>query len=592
MNALYYRRKESYIFKLTLFFYKCLLLLISSSIVLLLARPVRAQEVVFMDTFDEDLSQWEPIRDDGQYWSIIEGKLHGIIPKGFTISELVPNDAVWNPEWHNIIYELDFTPLEGIDKNISFHFENLQNWYEIHFTKGGMEILRLQEYSVPWRAFSSARLNNGETYHLKLVLNEGHFQISINDELVFDQVDPTFTNNYGKIGLKAGTGSIAPTHIAIDNVKISLLPANDAHRLGITRVSQTDERWSQLEYDTASEWNPEDVSIGRWGCALSSMVMILDHYGITTFSDTTPINPETLNAWLNTQTDGYIGEGLLNWLAITRLTSQLTNIFSTPSLELSVVTEELSTTLQNELEINLHPAIVNIPGHFLVADGVVPDSDPTDFYIQDPAYAYTTLSEHTDAPRSLRLFTPSFTDLSYFLFVDESTSTDLTVTKDTTDLPLISTSESLHTETHLLYIPKPEDGSYSISVSGTNGTNYEYTLLIYSQNGEVFRQTLSGTLGPHPDTYIFSFTKESGTSEIASTYTIHSLRNDLSAFYQNRDISSHFVWYELDRLAFLLSEYADDASEIKSAIAQFLTSFSQHISPQTDAYLRAKIDRL
>ena len=114
----------------------------------------------------------------------------------------------------------------------------------------------------------------------------------------------------------------------------------------------------------------------------------------------------------------------------------------------------------------------------------------------------------------------------------------------------------------------------------------------YNQSGEVTLQTLTGILGPQPDRYTFSFTKESGLTSLESSYSISNLHDDLAYYFQNDAIASHFAWYELDRLVQQMDTFPNDVASIKTQFTQLLTTFSEDISPHTDAYLRAKIERL
>jgi len=595
MVALYYRSVRTLTPKLTHFlriFFQtlvfCTFLLFS------FPKSIQAQTVVFADSFDSGFEKWEPTRDDGTFWSIHNEQLHGYVSDGYTISELIPNDASWNTDWHNIRYEFEYLSLSGADKNISFHFENLTNWYEIHFNSAGMEILRLQDGFVPWQAHRPTTLQNNVQYHITLELNEGQITLYVDDQIIFDDIDPTFTNNYGKVGLKVGTGSIAPTHIVIDNIVVSLL--SDPHHLGVERVSQLDDAWSATEYDTAAEWAPEDPSIGAWGCALSSMVMILNYHDITQFADGTTITPETLNMWLTTQPDGYIGDGLLNWLAVTRLTNQISETYQTPNLEFNLINTDITTSLQTEIETHQRPAIVNIPGHFLVAEGVVPQSDPLDFYIQDPAYTYTQLSQHTDEPQSLRFFTPSFTDLSYFLITSESSDATVEVANELQTFQLdqnysyLSTKDqSQSKETFLQYLAKPESGDYRITVTGSFGTSYHLQFFTYSLTGESTKHSLDGILSSQPTTYLLSFTKNSGLSEIVLQNDPDLLLSDVSYLFAEGEIASHFLWYELTRLLSLTKNYPNQKQLLKEEFVSLLIASKLSVSDQAFAYLQAKI---
>lgn len=596
MFALYYKKVPILTPKTWLLLYKGVVWIVSLLCVLFLTEPAQAQTVVFSDSFELGYQKWEPTRDVGDLWSIHDGQLHGYVPLGFTISELVPKDAYWNSEWKNIRYELDFLALAGADKNISFHFENLNNWYEIHFNHGGMEILRVQDGAVPWKSQRPTTLQNNVQYHITLELNDGRVILYIDNELIFDEIDPSYNNNHGKIGLKVGTGSIAPTHIVVDNVQVTLLNTNN--RLGVELVSQLDTEWASIEYDSASRWNPDDSTIGSWGCALSSMVMILDFHGITDFEDGNPITPATLNTWLNTQADGYIGDGLLNWLAVTRLTNQLSGTYQTPSLEFSLAVDEITQTLQTELQTALRPAIVQIPGHFLVADGMVPDTEVPDFYIQDPYYTYTQLSEHTTQPISLRLFTPSFTDLSYFLFTsNEASETEFALSKDTQSVPLIGTTSYLESEldaslttqvTSLNYVQKPDSGRYTLTLTGPWAQPYEINLYTYSTTGESTVHKLTGIHSSGPTTYLLNYNKETGQSEIQLQNAAQSLQNDLNYLFENQEITSHFVWYELNRLVALMNVYASQKDQLKHEFDTYLLENTPTLSASAFTYLRTK----
>jgi len=55
---------------------------------------------------------------------------------------------------------------------------------------------------------------------------------------------------------------------------------NNSTYLNVPYFGQNDELWGTQEYDSASEWKPavKNTSIGAWGCALTSAVMILKYH--------------------------------------------------------------------------------------------------------------------------------------------------------------------------------------------------------------------------------------------------------------------------------------------------------------------------
>src|SRR5689334_9685211 len=90
----------SFIFWITLFAYS--------------PQRARAQEVLFEDDFSNGLTKWQPTRDNGSMWSIVDGKAYVDVQRYYYVTEMIPKDQYWNNNWHNIEYELDFTPLEGV----------------------------------------------------------------------------------------------------------------------------------------------------------------------------------------------------------------------------------------------------------------------------------------------------------------------------------------------------------------------------------------------------------------------------------------------------------------------------------------------
>lgn len=184
---------------------------------------------------------------------------------------------------------------------------------------------------------------------------------------------------------------------------------DDAEKLEIIPWKQSDVSWAAEEYDTASDWSREPPTLERWGCALTVAAITLEHYGITTLPNQTPLTPARLNAWLISQPDGYVGPGLVSWRALTRLAKWHADTFGTPALELKVVhpaEEDKLTWLREQLE-NRRAVILEVPGHFVVATAHSDDQ----ISIHDPLFQHTTLSDYSNTYLSARLFEPSYTDL-------------------------------------------------------------------------------------------------------------------------------------------------------------------------------------
>lgn len=261
--------------------------------------------------------------------------------------------------------------------------------------------------------------------------------------------------------------------------------------LNVLDLKQYDYCWKDQIYDSANNWSTSPT-IERWGCALTSASMILNYYGHR-------ILPDALNSWLKNQPDGYLSNGLINWLAISRYSK----IFSSriiPALEYKRLGND-SNLLINELT-NARPAILEVPGHFIVAKSQTDDS----FGINDPGYANRpTLLSYSNTFKSMRGFTPSHTDLSYILLtIDPAFS--LTVldaegnaieTNTFIDDPLIDdldTSNTSGTPIKVFEMSKPNWGNYTITVSGEG--NYSLNSYLYDKNGKVVKTSTGGELQP------------------------------------------------------------------------------------------------
>jgi hypothetical protein len=175
--------------------------------------------------------------------------------------------------------------------------------------------------------------------------------------------------------------------------------------LDVPYYSQRDPRWAQEYYDTAETWaGAEKTTMERWGCALTSAVMLLHYHNITDISPDVPITPATLNTWLKSQPDGYVEKGLVNWIAITRLTKEFTQAHpSVPSLEYTYT--DLSQNDAEEQLIQQQPFIVELPKHFVLARGM--QFTDKSLIVHDPFYR-TRISLPTSSETSVlsRVFTP------------------------------------------------------------------------------------------------------------------------------------------------------------------------------------------
>ncbi|MGD9129287.1 MAG: C39 family peptidase [Candidatus Woesebacteria bacterium] len=385
-----------------------------------LANAAVKKTVVFEDDFSNGFEKWEVVRDDWHYWRIVDGQAEAFVELKGHVTELFPKDEFWDDSWTNYEFELDFEPIEGIDRNLVWGYQAYDHWYEIHFVDDFFNLVRRVGGILNPNLFKNYILENGKKYHMKIVFNQGRIQIFVDGQEIIDYTDVLYETEPGKIALKAGTGLEAPTLVRFDNIVVHLIEeqANDG-RLGVTYWQQFDARWADLEFNHAPDWTTS-TTFESWGCAVSSMAMILDFYGLNKFPDGKELNPKTLDDWLTSEEDGYINGGLINWWAVMRLAKAISEKYSTetnklPKLEYRrVAAEQAKETAISEIQAG-RPVILQIKGHFLVADGV--SEDGQDLLIRDPAFTYQTFSEHQKDLLSTRVFIPSYTDLSGFFVV-------------------------------------------------------------------------------------------------------------------------------------------------------------------------------
>jgi hypothetical protein len=517
-------------------------------------RQVRAQELLFEDDFSHGFEKWKPTRDDGSMWSIVDGKAYVNVQRFFYITEMIPKDQYWDSSWHNISYELDFTPLAGVDRNVSFGFQDVKNWYEIHFISTEYNLVRLENGVVKLNVFSPFIMENGKTYHVKIQLFEGKIQIFIDDVKIADQNDWSFDQNYGRIGIKAGTGSVAPTRAYIDNVVVRSYVPDDGKQLHVELLKQFDPKWKDQEYDTATAWS-DRPTIQRWGCALTSMAMVLRYHGLKTLPDGTELNPSTLNTWLKSQADGYLNEGSLNWVAVTRLTRLISEKFNTPKLEFSRAGSDLNIA-KSEINAN-RPVIVQLPGHFLVADGV--PSDQSTVTIKDPAYIYTKLSQHKDPVLSLSKFIPSHTDLSYIVIahnpglhaiLSDNAGNSISGFEEFSNQIVDPIDNSGETTPALVlqYFAKPTSGNYTITISQDQVRPYTLQVLTYDVAANPIQKKYQGTVGPLATRFQIEYQKNT-QSQIFPLASFTQFRQDLQRMKILKQFAAEAVIGQIDSLA-------------------------------------------
>ena len=389
-------------------------------------------QLLFVDDFSSGLGQWQLENGSWHYWQINQdGWLEASINTPQTVSVLVPKDEFWQSDWLDYQLEFDFEVLSSADINFSWGFQDINNWYEIHFFDGNFYLVRVENGQTEFYYSGEFDLPLNTVCRAYIVFNQGQIQVWIDDNPVVDYRDFSYKSG-GKIALRVTTGAAFPTKVRFNNLMVYSFPVAGETILPLTAYKQTQQPWANQEYNHALSWRrwgnwqelqpptpPERVGIYHWGCAMTSLAMVMNYHGLATLPSGENLNPGTLNDWLKKQADGYIGEGLLNWLAGARLSRLIQDKFSTPLQPLSALEFQRYYSSTHQVAIDLidsnRPAIVQIPGHFLVAHGYTLSKD--DLIISDPAYNYFYFSQHQQPLVSLIDFQPTQTDLSYLMLV-------------------------------------------------------------------------------------------------------------------------------------------------------------------------------
>ncbi|GEM_PF-2699608 len=318
--------------------------------------------------------------------------------------------------------------------------------------------------------------------------------------------------------------------------------------LNVPLLKQTDPAWGGFVYDSAEKWAPpEPTDIARWGCALTSAAMVFRYHKITKLPNGIELTPGTLNAWLKNYTpldpkaDGYIRNGLVNWVALSRL-SKLAKpqnpSFLFDALDYIRLGED-HNQLKTDLENNIPGVLgVNDDGHFIVAKGI---NNEDIFTINDPYDNFENLSAYSNSFKSLGRFIPSSTDLSYIMLVVDK-EVDISVSSSSGELVGESfIQQPLENEetpgdfsgdsVRIFYLPDPESGDYQIVLSSNLVKNYLLDVYLYDKDANVDVKHFSGIVGSQDeDSFKIEFNKDDVEESSASTnITFDSLINNIKS---------------------------------------------------------------
>ena len=454
---------------------------------------------------DLDQDYWQLIKGDWQTWRVVEGRLQANLQPPSTIAAIAPQAKFW-PVTGDYQLTFNYLPLDNSHKNLAILFD--QHWstkghvyldfLSFHFIDGQLHV----EYFLKGFPCRSAvipySLTAGQGYRINIIYQQPDFSLIIDDQLVFSTIGdhdfwPAFAAG-GRPLFYISRGSDQRSAAEFSQFNLEFVPS-----LVVPYVSQLNSAWADQVYGDQSITGT-NLRIADYGCALSDVVMLLNYYGYQFFPNVEAIpsqirgqaiTPGSLNYWLQQAADGYLAGSLLNWLAISRLTAILAEAEAEVSLPILEFTwADFDPQLISEQLAANRPVIADLGNHFVLITGLVMTNGLIgDYVIHDPMTGPGLLSDNQSSIISLRLFTPSQTDLSYWLLLSTQ-EPQLQVTNDQDVALKPSASEQIlnfqQQPYHLNYWTKPPAGDYQWSLTQQRVTNPSQTqLLVYQADGQV-----------------------------------------------------------------------------------------------------------
>jgi len=412
--------------------------------------------------------------------------------------KMVIAPASFDGEWP-VVAEVSYTFKVSdpeMDRNLLFRWEDSGNYIGFHIYNTHITPEKFVEgRSYAWSqggAYFRFRSNTTYTARMYFDQSSGSLRLWINTVLVFDgQEHPNDPQLL--VGGPALAGSVGWQSTSLTSFdSYSLQDRGSTISLSVPQRKQDDTRWGVELYDHAVEWSEDRPTVARWGCALTSAVMVFRYHGITQLPDGTTLEPNSLNLWLLSQPDGYIPPGLVNWRALSRLSRWHSDLFGTPALEMQF--ESPDNPLQWAIDMIAlgYPPILDHGGHFTVGHSSGPGT--ADLSIHDPLYPRTSLADYSSPFLSARLFTPSFTDLrAVSVYVRPGTKLSVPVgsavsVPEPISVFTLQDPERMQPQERLLLYDFPKiDTSFSIEVD-SNHPSEEIRIYSYDSQGELQNQ--------------------------------------------------------------------------------------------------------
>jgi hypothetical protein len=249
-------------------------------------------------------------------WEQHAGKLGIVIDSPPCVIDFAPSALnLQKVGRYTVHFSVEMNETTWMNRSVAVLWQDPQNWYDIMLFA---DTIYVQKYINGQYSTLAGPIHYpfqpNQTYSFSVEVTQGEsIKVAVNKQKVLVALDkpPFFTPLKKKtVALRGNVGAVSRITSWFDNIKITAdLKASELITLNVPLFKQTDPRWRELEYDSAKKWS-DAPTIGRWGCAMSSMAMILQYHGISKLPDGKAINPETLNQWLKDQPDGYISGGV------------------------------------------------------------------------------------------------------------------------------------------------------------------------------------------------------------------------------------------------------------------------------------------
>ncbi|OGV96634.1 hypothetical protein A2W24_01580 [Microgenomates group bacterium RBG_16_45_19] len=498
------------------------------------------------------------------------------------------NSVSGSENWSDYAYELDMVAVSGADKNIPFRYIKdtnsslLDKFYEVHVSGNGVYLGKAYGVlnSPPTTTYN---FQNNVTYRWRIELVGNKITVFIKTESdsdftkLLEFVDNNSPYLSGSIGVRVGAGSVIPSGVYFDNIKVYDLSEPEPTPTPLPTVpyySQHNPQWGGDQYDNLNR------TISQVGCALSSAVMVLRYYGIDKLpfgANLVDLNPGSLNQWLNLpqNTDGWWRSGIVNWSALTRIARQLHDLDpGYPKLEYEVIAASNTSRIHDLLEVDHQPLIFRqrlaSNTHFVVAHSQEAESPVRQYAINDPWDESKTLFNlPPEVLTRVGHYYPTNSDLSFlYLHADDALKIRLTDPADQTtghagsdlveaiplstfdlEYPLanrLDETDSVADPFWSLSVKYPQAGAYILELTAPQPGWYHFEVYAYDQEGnfKLFKEEvyLPDTL-PHLYTLTY-FNQTAGDTNLTQPVTFASFKQLINALYRDRWLtwSAHNVF--------------------------------------------------